>query len=158
MSALRAATLALLLLALPPPSHAQADAAADEAAIVALERDVALVLTRDGFDAYASLFDPDFSLWIDGRLVARDAYLIGVRAWRAGGAGATATRMSPVSVEVFEDLALSRYTLREDFNDGTSFVGRFVSLARREDGRWRLFRSNVQTLYRGPSASAPDGA
>jgi hypothetical protein len=64
--------------------------------------------------------------------------------------------MWPVSVDVFGDLALSRYVLREDFVDGSSFVGRFVSLARRSNGSWQVYRTTVFTLFQGPSDDAPD--
>lgn len=126
-----------------------------EAAVLNMERDLALVLTRDGFDAFAAQFHDDFTLWIDGREVARADYLPPVAAWRAAGNGAVSTRMIPVSVDVFGDLALSRFVLREDFIDGTSFVGRFVSLARRDNGCWKAYRSTVFTLYRGASGNAP---
>lgn len=124
-------------------------------AVLAMERDLALVLTRDGFDAFATLFHDDFTLWIDGRETTRAEYLPPVAAWRAAGNGAISTQMRPVSIDVFGDLALSRYVLRENFVDGTSFVGRFVSLARRDNGCWQVYRSTVFTLYRGPSEGAP---
>lgn len=144
---------AALVLALSFASSAHAQ---DEGeAVLAMERDLALVLSRDGFDAFAAQFHHDFTLWIDGRESTRAEYLPPVAAWRAAGNGAIATQMRPVSVDVFGDLALSRYVLREDFVDGTSFVGRFVSLARRDNGCWQVYRSTVFTLYRGPSEDAP---
>lgn len=127
----------------------------EERDVLAMERDLALVLTRDGFNAFAALFHDDFTLWIDGRETTRAEYLPPVAAWRAAGNGAISTQMRPVSIDVFGDLALSRYVLRENFVDGTSFVGRFVSLARRGDGCWQVYRTTVFTLYRGPSEGAP---
>ncbi|MDQ8177439.1 MAG: hypothetical protein P3A58_08795 [Gemmatimonadota bacterium] len=53
------------------------------------------------------------------------------------------------------DVALSRYTLREEFSDGTAFVGRFASLARRHEGRWLLYRTSFSTIFRGPAKDAP---
>lgn len=123
--------------------------------VIAMERDLALTLKRDGFDSFASRFHKDFTLWIDGRKNARAEYLAGVAAWRADGNWATSTQMRPVSIDVFGDLALSRYVLREDFVDGTSFVGRFVSLARRGGRAWQVYRSSVFTIYRGPTPGAP---
>ena len=137
---------------------ALADPAAeqDRAAIRQLEEGVARVLADEGFDAYADLFHADYSNWGDGG-VARDraAFLSDVQRWHAGGGHAVATHMAPLSIEVFGDLALSRYVLREDFNDGSAFVGRFVSLAKREHGAWLLFRTSYTTLYQGPAADAP---
>jgi len=148
-------TCVLAALLLAPGFAGTARADDQEAAVLNMERDLALVLTRDGFDAFSAQFHDDFTLWIDGREVARADYLPPVAAWRAAGNGAVSTRMLPVSVDIFGDLALARFVLREDFIDGTSFVGRFVSLARRDNGCWRVYRSNVFTLYRGPSGNAP---
>lgn len=150
---LRSCILAVSLLVVGFAWPSRADD--QEAAVLNMERDLALVLTRDGFDAFAAQFHDDFTLWIDGREVARADYLPRVAAWRAAGNGAISTRMLPVSVDVFGDLALSRFVLREDFIDGTSFVGRFVSLARRDNGCWQAYRSTVFTLYRGASGNAP---
>lgn len=128
-----------------------------QVAVRQLEERVARVLAVDGFDAYAALFHPDYSNWGDGGVARdREAFLSGVRRWHAGGGHALSTQLTPLSVEVFGDLALSRYVLREDFNDGNAFVGRFVSLAKREQGRWLLFRTSYTTLYRGPTGKAPD--
>lgn len=145
--------LAALLLAFGFAGSARADD--QKAAVLNMERDLALVLTRDGFDAFSAQFHDDFTLWIDGRVIARADYLPPVEAWLASGNGAVSTRMLPVSVDIYGDLALSRFVLREDFIDGTSFVGRFVSLARRENGCWQVYRSTVFTLYRGPSGNTP---
>lgn len=141
-----------------PMAHAQdqADARDEAEAVLAMQGDLALLLVREGFDAFAARFHEDFTLWIDGREIARADYLPLVAAWRAAGNGAVSVEMQPVSVDVFGDLAFTRYVLRENFVDGTSFVGRFVSLSRRSDGAWQAYRTSVFTVYRGPSEGAPD--
>lgn len=166
MTSILLATALLSLAAAESPSHASpaaapsatADAAqADRAAIEELEGRVALVLREKGFDAFAALFHPDYVNWADGSaLTRRDQYLAGVRRWFDEGNHATRTTMKPVSIELFGDIALSRYRLREDFNNGQSFVGHFASLARRHEGRWLLYRTNFTTLYRGPTGEVPD--
>jgi len=129
---------------------------ADQRAVRELETDVALVLTKQGFDAYAAHFHPDYSNWTGrGAPIGRAEFLTGVKQWHAAGNHAVAVKLQPISFVVFGDVALSRYRLREDFNDGTSFVGRFNSLARREGGRWLLFRTQFETEYRGETAKAP---
>lgn len=148
---LRVFAALVLALSFASSAHAQDE----EEAVLAMERDLALVLSREGFAAFAAQFHHDFTLWIDGGEIARAEYLPRVAAWRAAGNGAISTQMRPVSVDVFGDFALSRYVLRENFIDGTSFVGRFVSLARRSGGCWQVYRSTVFTLYRGPSEDAP---
>lgn len=128
--------------------------ARDDQALLTQERDVAMVLAREGFDAYEALFVPDFTLWIDGRSLVRDAFLSGVSEWFGAGNRATRTALSNAHVEFFEELALARYEIQEDFNDGTVFQGRIVSLERCVGGKWRLFRSHVTTLHRGPAEAA----
>lgn len=128
----------------------------DKALLLVLERDVALVLARQGFDDYAALFHPEYTNWSGGDTVlTRRDYLDRVRAWYDAGNRAISTAIAPVAVEVIGDLALSQYALREDFSDGTAFVGRFTSLARRHEGRWTLFRTSFTTVYRGPVQQAP---
>lgn len=136
----------------PPPP----DPEKDRAQVLALERDVALVLAKEGFDAYAALFHPDYTNWSGGdAAVDRQTYLAGVKPWYDAGSRAVAVDIRPVSIEIMGDLALSRYTLREEFSDGTAFVGRFASLARRHEGRWLLYRTSFSTIFRGPVKDAP---
>lgn len=128
----------------------------DREEVLALERDVALVLAQQGFDAYAALFHPDYTNWSGGDTVlTRQAYLDRVKPWYEAGNRAVATDLRPVTIEILGDYALSRYRLREDFTDGTAFVGRFVSVARRYDGRWTLYRTSFITDFRGPRSEAP---
>jgi hypothetical protein len=151
----------LLLLAAPAPA---ADIGAscpdhsneDRCAVERLEGHIAMVLTEQGYDTYAAQFHPDYTNWADGgALLTRDAFLEGVQRWYRKGNRAVSVRMVPVSTEIFGDFALSRFRLREDFNDDTSFVGNFASLARKHDGKWLLFRTSFTTLYRGKTSSAP---
>lgn len=134
----------------------QPGTASDEALVLALERDVALVLANEGFAAYAALFHPEYTNWSGGDAVLdRRGYLDRVRPWYDAGNRAVATAIKPVAIEIIGDLALSQYTLREDFSDGTAFVGRFASLARRHEGRWTLYRTSFSTVYRGARQQAP---
>lgn len=129
---------------------------ADQRAVRELEAGVALVLTRQGFDAYAALFHPDYSNWTGrGAPINRAEFLAGVKQWHGAGNHAVAVALQPISFEVFGDVALSRYRLREDFKDGSSFVGRFTSLTKRAAGRWLLFRTQFETEYQGETAKAP---
>jgi ketosteroid isomerase-like protein len=135
-----------------PPS----DPAMDREQVLALERDVALVLANEGFDAYAALFHPDYNNWSGGdSVIGREAFLRRVKAWYDAGNRAVAVEIRPVSTEIMGDLAYSRYALREDFADGTAFVGRFASLSRRHERRWLLYRTSFTTIYRGPAKDAP---
>jgi hypothetical protein len=153
---------ALIASAAPAPAEpvappCSAGLSADACAVEQLERDIALVLAREGFAAYAARFHPGYSNWGDGGApLARAEFLAAVKGWHQRGNHAVAVRMVPLSTEVLGDFALSRYRLREDFSDGTSFVGHFTSLAARHEGQWLLYRTSFTTLYRGPAAGAPN--
>lgn len=140
----------------PPQPAAPPDPATDREEILALERDVALVLANEGFEAYAARFHPEYTNWSGGDTVLdRQAYLDRVRTWYDAGHRAVATTIVPITIDLIGDVALSRYTLREEFSDQTAFVGRFVSLARRHQGRWTLYRTSFTTIFRGPRGEAP---
>jgi len=129
----------------------------DEAAIRTLEEGVATVLTREGWDAYSALFHQDYVNWADGsRLTTREEFLSAVKRWHEAGNQATATSLVPVSLEIFGDVAYFRYRLREDFNNGATFIGDFASMPRRQNGAWLLYRTSFWTKYRGPTNDAPD--
>jgi hypothetical protein len=138
----------------PSPLSA-GDPAVEREQVLALERNVALVLANEGFDAYAALFHPDYTNWGGDAVLGRQAYLDRVRPWYDAGNRAVATDIHPISIEIIGDLAVSRYLLREDFSDGTAFVGRFVSLARRDEGRWQLYHTSFTPIFRGRGADAP---
>ncbi|MGE0040656.1 MAG: nuclear transport factor 2 family protein [Vicinamibacterales bacterium] len=138
--------------------QAPADPPDDPAAVLALEGGAAMALAEQGFDAYAALFHPDYTNWSGGeRVLDRAAFLAAVRAWYDAGNHAVCAALHPLSVDIAGDIAYSRYLMREEFNDGTIFVGRFASLARRDDGRWRLYRTSFSTVFRGAPADAPPG-
>ena len=149
--------LALALAALvPTPAMADEPSPEDAQELHTLHARVALVLDEEGFEAFSELFHPDYTNWSSGDTVTRrKEYLAGVERWYAEGNHAIHTQMAPVSVEVFGDIALSRYLLREDFNNGKSFVGTFASLSRRDAGRWKHYRTNFTTLYRGGTSELP---
>lgn len=132
-------------------------ARADHArAIRNLEEGVALVLAEHGFAAYEALFDPDYVNWPNGgALLSRSAFLEGVRRWYDAGNRAVAAQLIPVSLDIAATTAHFRYRLREDFNDGTSFIGDFISAPRFADGSWRFHRTSFFTRYRGKSEDAP---
>jgi ketosteroid isomerase-like protein len=150
------AVAALFACAQAPPAVV-VDEARDRDEIRALEEGVALVLANEGFESYAALFHPEYTNWSGGpNVMEREAFLEAVRGWYDAGNRAVAAEMRPMSIEVLGDLALSRYVLREEFNDGTVFIGRFASLARRHEGRWKLYRTSFSTVYRGPREDAPE--
>ena len=124
--------------------------------VIELEKSVAVVLGEQGFDAFSALFHPAYENWANGdKVLKRQAYLDGVRPWHEAGNKAISTAMDHVSTELFGDLASSRYRLREDFNNGQTFVGYFTTLAKKHQRRWTLFRTSFTTLYRGDLDQLP---
>ena len=142
----------------PRPAEGQGDVQADREAVLALEGGAAMVLAEQGFDTYAALFHPEYTNWSGGdRVLDRAGFLDAVRDWYGAGNRAVCAALQPLSVDIIGDLAYSRYLMREEFNDGTIFVGRFASLARRADGQWRLYRTSFSTVFRGAPDAAPAG-
>lgn len=121
-----------------------------------MQRNVAMVLAEQGFEAYSELFHPDYENWANGgRLLKRKEFLDAVKNWYEAGNRATSTTMQSVSTEIFGDISLSRYKLREDFNNNESFVGYFTSVSKKEKGQWKFFRSSFTVLYRGATDALP---
>lgn len=146
----------LVLLCAALPALAKDNRVSDKEQVQNLEKSVAVVLGEQGFDAYSDLFHPEYNNWADGGdVLDRTAFLAGVRRWYEAGNKAVNTSMQPISIEIFGDLALSRYRLREDFNNGKTFVGNFTSLARKHNGKWKLYRTSFTTLFRGATAEVP---
>lgn len=140
------------------PVRGQDGAQDDRGAVLALEGGAAMVLAEQGFDTYAALFHPDYTNWSGGaRALDRAGFLEAVRKWYDAGNRAVCAALQPVSVDIVGDLAYSRYLMREEFNDGTIFVGRFASLARQDGGRWLLYRTSFSTVFRGAPDAAPPG-
>jgi len=80
------------LLCAPFLTAARAETA-DERAVRELEEGVALVQTKQGFDAYAAQFHADYSNWSGGQApLDRARFLAGVKQWHAGGGHALAVR------------------------------------------------------------------
>lgn len=152
----RVTILAALLVLFVLPTARAADVNIERRSVEALEKSYAMVLAEQGFEPYAALFHPDYNHWADGGAVRdRAAFLASVRTWYDAGNKAVAVSMRPISTDILGDYALARYELREDFNNGESFVGRFASVLRRHEGRWLAYRTNFQTLYYGATESAP---
>ncbi|MCB1584178.1 MAG: nuclear transport factor 2 family protein [Marinicella sp.] len=148
-----ASTISCLLLLLTISVHAEQD---QRNTVRTLQRNVAMTLAEQGFEAYRELFHPDYENWANGgRLLKRKEFLDAVKTWFEAGNRAISTTMQSVSTEIFGDIALSRYTLREDFNNDESFVGYFTSVSKKEKGQWKLFRTSFTVLYRGATDALP---
>lgn len=124
-------------------------------AIVQHEKQVAMVLAQQGFTAYAALFHPDYRNWGFGRPPRdRTTFLADSKRWYDKGNRAIAVQMQPLHNEIIGDMAFSQYRLREDFNDGTSFIGYFVSIAKKGPDGWLFYNTSYHTEFYGATADA----
>ncbi len=119
------------------------------------EKQVAIVLAQQGFAAYAALFHQDYRNWGFGRPPRdRATFLADSKRWYDQGNRAIAVQMQPLHSEIIGDLAFSQYRLREDFNDGTSFVGSFVSVSKKGPNGWLAYNTSYHTEFYGATADA----
>jgi|GEM_PF-5211028 len=129
--------------------------AAEIQAIEQHEKQVAMVLAQQGFAAYAALFHPDYRNWGFGQPQRdRATFLADSKRWYDLGNRAIAVQMQPLHSEIIGDLAISQYRLREDFNDGTSFVGAFVSVSKKGPNGWLAYNTSYHTEFYGATADA----
>lgn len=120
------------------------------------EKNIALVLTQQGFDVYSRSFHPAYHNWPSGKSVKdRSRFLADVKTWYEQGNKAVAVQMQPLHSEIIADFGLSQYRLREDFNNGKSFVGTFTSLSKQTPDGWQFYNTSFHTEYYGPTAEAP---
>lgn len=126
--------------------------------IIELNRWVALAPKEAGYETYAALFHPDFTNWFmagdQASLRTREEYLTLVKKWLDDGNYATYSKVVPISVEVFGDIAYVRQLKEERFHhpnqEPSQFVGQFASLMKKHEGKWTFYRTSFQTRYRGP--------
>lgn len=120
------------------------------------EKNIALVLAQQGFAAYSQHFHPAYHNWPSGKSVKdRNRFLADVKTWFEQGNKAVAVQMQPLHSEIIANFGLSQYRLREDFNNGQSFVGTFTSLSKQTPDGWQFYNTSFHTEYYGPTAKAP---
>ena len=159
---MRKITVALLIL-LAQASHVVADDpgeiwSEDQLEIIEVNRWVPLAPREAGFAAYADLFHPEYTNWPMGRdsrlPTTREQYLDGVKRWLDAGNYATYSKVVPISIDVFGDIAYVRHLQEEHFHhpdrDPTQFVGHFASLMKKYKGKWTFYRTSYEPRYRGP--------
>ncbi len=130
----------------------------EQAEIIEVTRFVALAPKEVGFEEYAKLFHPEFTSWhmANGKesLRNKEQYLSLVKDWLGQGNYATYSRVEPISIEVFGDLAYVRQVKEENFfhpdRAPTMFIGQFASLMKKYNGKWTFYRTSFDTRYRGP--------
>lgn len=130
----------------------------DQLEIIEINRWVPLAPKEAGYEAYATLFHPDYTNWYmvgdKDTLTTREQFLGGVKKWLEAGNYATYSKVVPISVEIFGDIAYLRHLQEEHFHHPdkapTMFIGHFASLMKRHNGKWTFYRTSFQHRYRGP--------
>jgi len=130
----------------------------DQLEIIEVNRWVPLAPKEAGYDAYAALFHPDYTNWYmvgdKESLTTREQFLGGVKKWLDAGNYAIYSKVVPISVEVFGDIAYVRHLQEEHFHHPdkapSMFVGHFASLLKKYKGKWTFYRTSFQHRYRGP--------
>lgn len=133
----------------------------EQSKIIELNRWVALAPKEAGFEAYAELFHPDFTNWYMAgdkeSLRTRADYLSLVKDWLEAGNYATFSKVTPISIDIFGDVAYIRQVKEEHFHHSdqapTKFVGHFASVMKKHKGKWTFYRTSFDTRYRGPMAA-----
>lgn len=130
----------------------------DQLEIIEVNRWVPLAPKEAGYEAYAELFHPDYTNWYmvgdKEMLTTREQFLGGVKRWLDEGNYANFSKVVPISVEIFGDIAYVRHLQEEHFyhpdKAPTMFVGHFASLMKKHKGKWTFYRTSFQHRYRGP--------
>lgn len=98
--------------------------------------------------------------WWGGKetLTSREQFLGNVKRWLDAGNYATYSKVVPISVEVFGDIAYVRHLQEEHFHHPdqapSKFVGHFAGLMKKHKGQWTFCRTSFQHRYRGPIEGA----
>ena len=130
--------------------------------IIELNRWVPLAPKEAGYEAYSNLFHPDYTNWYMAgdkeSLSTRSQFLTAVKSWLDAGNYATLSKVEPISVEIYGDIAYVRHLQEEHFHHPdqppTKFVGQFASLMKKHNGKWTFYRTSFQSRYRGPIEGA----
>ncbi|SFR34009.1 hypothetical protein SAMN04490243_0765 [Robiginitalea myxolifaciens] len=118
----------------------------DKKAIADLARDIPLILSNEGWDAYTNTFTNDYKNWsmIGDKVRERKEYLSLVKDWYDKGNRATESRLNSIGfIPVDSSCVLFLYALREEFNSTNDSSGnnsrdiRFVAIYRKIDGAWK---------------------
>lgn len=118
----------------------------DQKAIENLARDVPLILSNNGWDAYANTFSDDYKNWsmIGDKVRERKEFLGLVKDWYDKGNRATASTLKSIDfIPLDSSNVLYLYALREEFNAGSNSLKenardiRFVAIYRKVDGKWK---------------------
>nr|WP_298994953.1 hypothetical protein [uncultured Allomuricauda sp.] len=118
----------------------------DKKAIENLARDVPMILSNDGWEAYTKVFTNDYKNWsmIGDKFRERKEYLGLVKDWYDKGNRATASTLQSIGfIPLDSSNVLYLYALREEFNAGSNSSKdrardiRFVAIYRKVEGKWK---------------------
>lgn len=117
----------------------------EQVKLIELNRQVALSLKRDGFEAYSKLFHPNYSNWFMGVLPERPraVFLADVKSWFDAGNYAIDSVVEPISVIIDGNAAYMRLKQTETFIDAkgvkSSFAFNSMNVMKKHQGRWTFY-------------------
>lgn len=118
----------------------------DQQAIETLARDLPLILSNEGWEAYESTFSDDYLNWSMARdeVRSREDYLALVKDWYDQGNRATGSTLKTIDfIPLTENAVMYLYALQEEFNDPADSTKtltrdiRFVATYQKESGSWK---------------------
>lgn len=121
---------------------------AEQQQLIDINQDIPLKLKRDGFAAYSAQFHPDYTNWYmsNPKPKPREEFLGSVKQWFGQGNYATASQLTPISIQIEGETAYMRFVQKEDFIDAkgkkSSFTGLFASLMKKSDGKWLFYATS----------------
>ena len=131
----------------------------DRLQIEQIARNLPLVLTNEGWDAYESHFAQNYTNWdmITEKTRARDEFLSAIKSWYNKGNHATASKAKTIDfIPVNKDMVIYLRSQKEEFNDPNDTTTirvldmRTVSIYVREEGRWKsLFTAFTDAPQKG---------
>ncbi len=127
---------------------------AEQSLLIEMNRQVALTLKREGFEAYSALFHPEYSNWFMGVLPVRDraVFLRDIKKWFDAGNYAVASDIEPISVDIDGDTAHLRLKQTEHFTDAKGTLSSFsfhgVHMMKKVRGLWRFYASSFTEVVK----------
>ena len=123
---------------------------ADKEEILRVAEDLPIILAERGWEPYEENFHPEYVNWSMARdqVRGREEFLAAVRAWYDEGNRASGSEVFPIEfIELAPLVAMFLHGQRERFNEDAEVRDiRFVSIYKKEQGRWLLLATSFMDL------------
>ncbi|MEO1258567.1 MAG: DUF4440 domain-containing protein [Bacteroidota bacterium] len=111
-------------------------------------KDLPLILSNEGWEAYEKHFSKDYQNWsmAGDQVRSREAFLGRVKQWYEAGNRATGSQIKTIDfIPITDDMVMYLHAQTEEFNDPQDSTVvrsrdiRFVSIYKKEAGNWKIF-------------------